>query len=90
MRIKLLGTGTSTGVPELGCACEVCTSADVRDKRLRSSALIEDGDTHILIDCGPDFRMQMLNEPFHKIDAFASLFVEQIMIDDSCNGQKRD
>lgn len=69
MRIKLLGTGTSTGVPELGCTCEVCTSADVRDKRLRSSALVEDGDTHILIDCGPDFRMQMLNEPFHKIDA---------------------
>lgn len=69
MRIKLLGTGTSTGVPELGCACEVCTSCDSRDSRLRCSALIEEGDTRLLIDCGPDFRMQMLNEPFKRIDA---------------------
>lgn len=69
MKIKLLGTGTSTGVPELGCSCEVCKSADLRDKRLRCSALLDDGETHILLDCGPDFRMQMLNEPFCKIDA---------------------
>lgn len=69
MKIKLLGTGTSTGVPELGCACEVCTSNDVRDSRLRCSALLEEGGTRILIDCGPDFRTQMLREPFRNIDA---------------------
>ena len=69
MKIKLLGTGTSTGVPELGCRCEVCTSTDVRDSRLRSSALITVDGKRILIDCGPDFRTQMLNEPFGRIDA---------------------
>lgn len=69
MKIKLLGTGTSTGVPELGCFCEVCTSADTRDRRMRSSALLTIGDKRILIDCGPDFRTQMLNEPFGRIDA---------------------
>ena len=69
MKVKLLGTGTSTGVPELGCFCEVCTSTDARDRRLRSSALVTVGDKRILIDCGPDFRTQMLNEPFGRIDA---------------------
>ena len=69
MKIKLLGTGTSTGVPELGCFCEVCTSTDVRDHRLRSSALVTVDDKRILLDCGPDFRIQMLNEPFGRIDA---------------------
>lgn len=69
MKIKLLGTGTSTGVPELGCSCEVCSSTDPRDSRLRCSALLESDDTRILIDCGPDFRTQMLHEPFGKIDA---------------------
>jgi len=69
MRIKLLGTGTSTGVPELGCSCEVCTSNDMRDKRLRTSAIIECDDIRILIDCTPDFRQQMLPEPFRRIDA---------------------
>lgn len=69
MKIKLLGTGTSTGVPELGCSCEVCTSNDMRDKRLRTSAIIECDDTRILIDCTPDFRQQMLPEPFRRIDA---------------------
>lgn len=60
MRITFLGTGTSCGVPFIGCSCPVCTSADARDRRLRTSALIESGDTHILMDCGPDFRYQML------------------------------
>lgn len=69
MKVKLLGTGTSTGVPELGCFCEVCTSTDAHDRRLRSSALVTVGDKRILIDCGPDFRTQMLNEPFGRIDA---------------------
>lgn len=69
MKIKLLGTGTSTGVPELGCSCEVCTSCDSRDSRLRTSAMIEEGGVRLLIDCGPDFRRQMLQEPFRRIDA---------------------
>ncbi len=76
MKITLLGTGTSTGVPQLGCNCPTCTSFDPRDKRLRCSAVIEvndntvpEGVTRLLIDCGPDFRMQMLNFGFRKFDA---------------------
>lgn len=69
MRLTFLGTGTSVGVPAIGCECEVCRSADPHDKRLRCSALIETADTRILIDCGPDFRQQMLGLPFRKIDA---------------------
>lgn len=61
MTVTFLGTGTSTGVPQLGCQCEVCCSMDERDKRLRSSILVESPHTNILIDCGPDFRIQMLN-----------------------------
>lgn len=68
MKIRILGSGTSTGVPQIGCTCAVCTSTDPRDKRLRTSALIENGDTRILIDCGPDFREQMLSVPFLPID----------------------
>lgn len=69
MKISFLGTGTSTGVPELGCSCEVCTSSDARDVRLRSSVLLDIGNVSILIDCGPDFRAQMLRQPFKPIDA---------------------
>ncbi len=69
MKLTFLGTGTSTGVPEIGCKCEVCTSTDKRDSRLRSSALLQSDDTTILIDCGPDFRQQMLNADVKKIDA---------------------
>lgn len=69
MKLTFLGTGTSTGVPEIGCKCEVCTSVDPRDSRLRCSALLEEGDTTILIDCGPDFRTQMLRADVKKIDA---------------------
>lgn len=68
MKITILGSGTSTGVPEIGCTCPVCTSSDPRDRRLRASALIETDDTRILIDCGPDFRTQVLGLPFKKID----------------------
>ena len=68
MKIKILGSGTSTGVPEIGCRCEVCTSTDPKDKRLRTSALVHTGDAVILIDCSPDFREQMLHIPFEKID----------------------
>ena len=68
MKITLLGSGPSKGVPEIGCTCPVCTSSDPRDHRLRASALIETDDTRILIDCGPDFRTQVLGLPFKKID----------------------
>ena len=68
MKITFLGTGTSCGVPFIGCDCEVCTSTDTHDKRLRCSALLEIGDKHILFDCGPDFRQQMLTVPFRKLD----------------------
>jgi len=68
MKIKFLGTGTSTGNPELLCKCEVCTSNDIRDWRLRASALIETQGRNILIDCGPDFRMQMLKTDINHLD----------------------
>lgn len=68
MKIKILGSGTSTGVPEVGCTCAVCTSSDHRDVRLRASALVHTDDAVILIDCGPDFRQQMLDSAFEKID----------------------
>jgi len=60
MKMRFLGTGTSNGSPEIGCRCEVCTSSDERDRRFRSSVLVETEGKRILIDCGPDFRMQML------------------------------
>ncbi|MCD8030415.1 MAG: MBL fold metallo-hydrolase [Bacteroides sp.] len=69
MKVTILGSGTSTGVPEIGCTCEVCVSTDPRDHRLRTSALVETEDARILIDCGPDFRQQMLPLPFEKLDA---------------------
>lgn len=69
MKLIFLGTGTSVGVPTIGCKCRVCTSTDAHDKRLRASALVESGDTRILIDCGPDFRQQMLGLDFKRIDA---------------------
>ena len=68
MKIKLLGTGTSSGVPLLGCDCEVCTSKDPRDRRLRALVMIEEKNTRVLIDCGPDIRQQLLNEPFRPFD----------------------
>lgn len=69
MKITFLGTGTSTGVPQVGCSCEVCTSSDPRDKRLRTSALVETDTARVLIDCGPDFRQQILSCDFRSIDA---------------------
>lgn len=68
MRLRFLGTGTSTGVPVIGCKCEVCQSSDLRDHRLRTSVLLETSTTRLLIDCGPDIRAQLLNVPFGKID----------------------
>lgn len=69
MKLTFLGTGTSTGVPQIGCHCEVCTSPDPRDNRLRCSALLEVRGKNLLIDCGPDFRQQVLRLDSPPIDA---------------------
>lgn len=68
MKVRFLGTGTSTGVPQIGCNCEVCISDDYRDKRLRSSVRIEVEGKILIIDCTPDFRQQMLGVSFAKIN----------------------
>jgi phosphoribosyl 1,2-cyclic phosphate phosphodiesterase len=69
LKVTVLGSGTSQGVPVIGCPCEVCASADIRDKRLRSSILVEKGNTTIVVDTGPDFRQQMLQHHVTKLDA---------------------
>lgn len=69
MKITFLGTGTSQGIPIIACNCKTCQSEDPRDKRLRSSIFIEIANKHILIDCGPDFRLQMIREKIKKLDA---------------------
>lgn len=69
MRLTFLGTGTSQGVPTIGCRCEVCRSTDPRDSRLRTSAMVEVGDARLVIDAGPDFRYQMLRTGVRHIDA---------------------
>lgn len=69
MKITFLGTGTSTGVPEIGCQCKVCTSTDKRDWRLRTSVLVETEGKTILLDCGPDFRWQMIRNKTTHLDA---------------------
>lgn len=69
MTITFLGTGTSQGVPVIACGCEVCTSADHKDKRLRSSIMVEGDGKVIVIDSGPDFRQQMLREKVQHLDA---------------------
>ncbi|HMQ60729.1 MAG TPA: MBL fold metallo-hydrolase [Flavilitoribacter sp.] len=69
MKVTFLGTGTSQGVPVIGCDCEVCLSTDERDKRLRTSALLQSGDHNFVIDCGPDFRQQMLRAGVRTLDA---------------------
>src|SRR5258708_453961 len=69
MRVTFLGTGTSQGVPMIGCRCEVCMSTDPRDKRLRVSVLIEVKGLRILIDAGPDLRQQLLRADVRDLDA---------------------
>ena len=70
MKITFLGTGTSQGVPVIGCKCIVCSSKKPKDNRLRTSLYIElDNDKNIVIDCGPDFRQQILREKINKVDA---------------------
>ena len=69
MKITILGTGTSQGVPMIGCNCQVCTSKNPKDHRLRSSIYIEYGDFSLLVDAGADFRQQALKYKIPKIDA---------------------
>ncbi len=69
MTIEFLGTGTSQGVPVIACGCPVCTSADHRDQRLRTSALVHIGKINLLIDAGPDLRQQMLRAKVDRLDA---------------------
>lgn len=68
-KLTFLGTGTSQGVPMIGCGCDVCRSNDPRDKRLRASALVDYDGIRILVDAGPDFRQQMLRENVTHLDA---------------------
>jgi phosphoribosyl 1,2-cyclic phosphate phosphodiesterase len=68
-KLTFLGTGTSQGVPMIGCSCDVCSSADPRDKRLRSSVLVDYAGKRILVDAGPDFRQQMLRAGVSHLDA---------------------
>lgn len=68
-KLTFLGTGTSQGIPIIGCRCRVCQSADIRDKRFRAAALVEYGGLTMLIDAGPDFRMQMLAHGVSHLDA---------------------
>ncbi|MEZ4722826.1 MAG: MBL fold metallo-hydrolase [Flavobacteriales bacterium] len=70
IKVTFLGTGTSMGVPVIGCKCETCLSADPKDKRLRTSILIQHGQKNIVIDSGPDFRQQMLT---HDVESLAAL-----------------
>jgi phosphoribosyl 1,2-cyclic phosphate phosphodiesterase len=68
LKITFLGTGTSSGIPMIGCECRVCTSTDARDKRLRASILVESATTVLSVDSGPDFRYQMLRANVKQLD----------------------
>jgi phosphoribosyl 1,2-cyclic phosphate phosphodiesterase len=69
MRITFLGTGTSVGVPMIGCQCSTCSSDDPRDKRTRTGLMIENGDQRVIVDVSADFRQQALREKIDRIDA---------------------
>lgn len=68
MKVVFLGTGTSQGVPVIACDCEICRSENSKDKRTRTSVLIETNGKHIVVDTGPDFRQQMLREQVSRLD----------------------
>ena len=69
IKVTFLGTGTSQGVPVIGCKCDVCDSTNPKDKRLRTSLMVENESQRIVIDCGPDFRQQMLREQVDHLEA---------------------
>jgi phosphoribosyl 1,2-cyclic phosphate phosphodiesterase len=69
VRLTLLGTGTSFGVPQIGCDCRVCTGADPRDRRWRTAAIVEDAGHRILIDTPPELRLALLRERISTVDA---------------------
>lgn len=69
MEFTFLGTGTSQGVPLIGCKCEVCQSSDPKDQRLRTSLMVENDGARVVIDTGPDFRQQMLRENVSALDS---------------------
>jgi phosphoribosyl 1,2-cyclic phosphate phosphodiesterase len=69
LKLTFLGTGTSSGIPIIGCECPVCTSDDPRDDRLRSSVMLNVGEKVVVIDTGPDFRQQMLRQGVKRLDA---------------------
>jgi len=69
LKVTFLGTGTSQGIPVIACECAVCSSLDYRDKRLRTSVHVQQGDTSVVIDTGPDFRQQMLSARIKKLNA---------------------
>jgi phosphoribosyl 1,2-cyclic phosphate phosphodiesterase len=69
IKITFLGSGTSGGVPMIACDCEVCSSTDKKDKRLRSSILVQSANTTLVVDTGPDFRYQMLRQNVKHLDA---------------------
>ena len=69
IKVTLLGTGTSTGIPVIGCRCRVCTSSDPRDRRMRCACHVAAGDVRLVIDTGPDFRRQALREGIDHLDA---------------------
>src|ERR1700736_5227998 len=68
LKFTFLGTGTSSGVPMIACDCEVCSSTDKKDKRLRPSIMGESATTTLVVDTTPDFRYQMLREKVKKLD----------------------
>src|SRR5919107_5478970 len=69
MKLTFLGTGTSFGVPQIGCDCAVCRSSDMRDRRTRSGALVEAGGSNILIDTPPELRLQLITAGVTHLDA---------------------
>lgn len=69
MRVTVLGCGPSAGVPLVGCACAVCTSTQPRNRRTRSSILVEEGETRVLVDTSPDLRAQLLTNKINRVDA---------------------
>ena len=75
LKLTFLGTGTSQGVPVITCKCEICNSKNQKDKRLRTSALIQSDQCNLVIDSGPDFRYQMLRSGLQRLDAI--LFTHQ-------------